>query len=395
MAGALEGIRVLDLSRVLAGPYCSMILGDLGAEIIKVEGPQAQDDTRYWGPPYQNNESAYYLCANRNKRAISLNLKSSRGKEAVKKLIQQSDVVIQNFKTETSEKMGLDYNTLKQHNPKIIVANITGFGLNGPYKNLPGYDYIIQAMGGLMSITGDESSGPMKVGVAIADVLTGLYTAIGILSALHERNQSNVGQHLDISLFDVQVSSLVNVASNYLISGEIPQRLGNQHPNIVPYQVFHTQDQDIVVAVGNDNQFVRFTNVIGMPQLAADVKYRLNSDRLHRKDELIGIISAKMKQKPASEWKILLQDAGIPNGPINNMEDLFNDPQIKERDMLIEMSHPTADTIRMVGSPIKLSKTPVSMRRHPPLFSEHTEEVLLELGYSQEEIKVMQSEGDI
>lgn len=395
MAGALDGVRVLDLSRVLAGPYCSMILGDLGADVIKVEGPQAKDDTRFWGPPYKNTESAYYLCTNRNKRAISLNLKSIRGKEAVRKLIEQSDVVIQNFRLETSEKLGLHYPMIKQYNPRIILASITGFGLSGPYKNLPGYDYMIQAMGGLMSITGTEQSGPMKVGVAIADVLTGLYTAVGILSALHERNRSGTGQQIDMSLFDAQVSSLVNVASNYLMSGVRPQRLGNQHPNIVPYQVFPTQDQDIVIAVGNDQQFARFAERISMPELSDDERYKRNSDRLLHKDALIDLISAKLRQKPAAEWIHLLQHAGIPAGPINNMDNLFHDPQVAARQMLVNMDHPAAGTIRLVGSPLKLSETPVSMRRHPPLFGEHTEEVLLELGYSAEEIQAMRSQGDI
>ncbi len=395
MAGALDGIRVLDLSRVLAGPYCSMILGDLGAEVVKVEGPQSKDDTRFWGPPYKSGESAYYFCANRNKRAISLNLKSDRGREALQKLVRQSDVVIQNFKIETSQKLGLDYETLSRLNPRIILASITGFGANGPYRHLPGYDYIIQAMSGLMSITGSESSGPMKVGVAIADVLTGLYAAVGILAALQERKQSDIGQHLDLSLFDAQVSALVNVASNYLVSGEVPRRMGNQHPNIVPYQVFPAQDQDIVIAVGNDSQFARFADAIGLPELAADERYKLNSGRLRHREELVDRIAARMKQKPASAWSRLLEDAGIPNGPINGMDDLFADPQFKARDMLVEMAHPTADTVRLVGSPLKLSKTPVSMRRHPPLFGEHTREVLSELGYSPQDISAMQDRGDI
>lgn len=395
MAGALDGVRVLDLSRVVSGPYCSMILGDLGAEVIKVEGTQTKDDTRFWGPPFKNNESAYYLCANRNKRAISVNLKSSRGKEIVEKLILQSDIVIQNFKTGTLDKFGLDYEAMKQLNPRIILASITGFGSNGPYKDLPGYDYIIQAMGGFMSITGDEQSGPLKAGVAIIDVLTGLYTAIGILAALHERNQSGEGQHLDMALFDSAIASLINVASNYLMTGEIPQRLGNQHPNIVPYQVFPTGDRDMAVAVGNDRQFVRFAEAIGMPELSDDEKFATNSDRLRNKDELVHIISERMKQKPAAEWSRIFQSADIPNGPINDMKSLFDDPQVAARNMLIEMEHPTVGNIRMAGSPLKFSKTPVSVRRHPPLYSEHTQEVLSELGYAGEEIEALRINGDI
>ncbi|MEB3102911.1 CaiB/BaiF CoA transferase family protein [Ferviditalea candida] len=395
MAGALDGIRVLELSRVLSGPFCSMILGDLGAEVIKVEGTQTKDDTRFWGPPFKNNESAYYLCTNRNKRAISVNLKSPCGKEVIEKLIVQSDIVIENFKTGTLERFGLGYEAMKRLNPRIILASITGFGSNGPYKDLPGYDYIIQAMGGLMSITGDERSGPLKVGVAIVDIMTGLYTAIGILAALQERNQSGEGQHLDMALFDSAVSSLINTASNYLMTGEIPQRLGNQHPNIVPYQVFTAQDRDMVVAVGNDRQFVRFAEAIGMPELSNNEKFRTNADRLHNKNELVRIISERLKQKTAEEWSRILRIADVPNGPINDMKSLFDDPQTAAREMLFEMEHPTAGSIRMAGSPLKLSKTPVSMRRHPPLYSEHTREVLSELGYAEEEIEAMRSNGDI
>lgn len=393
--GALQGIRVLDLSRVLAGPYCSMILGDLGAEVIKVEGPESKDDTRFWGPPYQNGVSAYYLCANRNKRAVSINLKSPDGREVAKKLIRRSDVVIENFKTGTLQKWGLDYEAMKRLNPGIILASITGFGATGPYRRYPGYDYIIQAMSGLMSITGSESSGPMKTGVAITDVLTGLYAAVGILAALHARGRTNIGQHLDLSLFDSAIAALVNVASNYLMSGEIPKRLGNQHPNIVPYQVFPTRDQDLVVAVGNDAQFARFCRVIGLPELASDDKYKLNSGRVKHKDQLVRIISGQMRLKSAAEWQRLLLDAGIPNGPINNLQQLFRDPQVEIRDMIVEMEHPAAGTIRMVGSPLKLSGTPVVMDKHPPLFAEHTEEVLAELGYSKEEILMMHHRGDI
>lgn len=389
MVGALEGVKILDLTRVLAGPFCTMILGDLGAEVIKVEGSLFKDDTRAWGPPFTGGESAYYLCANRNKLAISLDLKSDKGKEILKKLLVDTDVVVQNFKTGTLDKFGLGYEEMKKINPQVILASITGFGTNGPYKDLAGYDYIIQAMSGLMSITGEQESGPLKVGVAIADVLTGLYTVIGILAALHERNYSGQGQKIDISLFDSQISALINVASNYLISGVIPKRLGNQHPNIVPYQSFSAYDQDIVVAVGNDNQFERFADILEMPELAQDEKFQTNSKRVEHREQLIQIISEKIKTKPARHWQELLHHAGIPNGPINNMEELFDDPQVQARNMVVEMAHPTANNIKLVGSPLKLSRTPVEMRRHPPLYSEHTEAILASLGYTSDEINEM------
>jgi crotonobetainyl-CoA:carnitine CoA-transferase CaiB-like acyl-CoA transferase len=393
--GALQGITVLDLTRVLAGPFCTMILGDLGADVIKVEAVGSKDDTRAWGPPFAGGESAYYLCANRNKRAITLNLKSAKGQDAFKKLAAGADVVVQNFKTGTLERLGLGYDTLKRINPQIILASITGFGQTGPYKNEPGYDYIIQAMAGLMSITGDERSGPLKVGVAIADVLTGLYAAIGILAALHERSYSGEGQQLDVSLFDAQLSALVNVASSYLTTGAVPRRLGNQHPHIVPYQVFPTRDGEMVVAVGNDAQFRKLAEALGMPELAADERYRTNADRLRHRDGLVAVISAVMKAKPTTHWRARLQAAGIPHGPINDLQAVFADPQVQARNMVVEMAHPTAGSVKLVGSPLKLSRTPVEMKRHPPLYGEHTTQVLSRLGYSPDELDEMSRNGDI
>jgi crotonobetainyl-CoA:carnitine CoA-transferase CaiB-like acyl-CoA transferase len=386
----LEGIKILDLTRVLAGPYCTMILGDLGAEVIKVEGPEMKDETRAWGPPYVGGESAYYLCANRNKRAITIDLKSEKGKEVFKKLAAESDVIIQNFKNGTLDRLGLGYDAIKKINEKIIFASITGFGSSGPYKDLPGYDFIMQAMGGLMSITGNRNSGPMKVGVPIADVLTGLYTAIGILAAIREREYSGEGQKIDMALFDSQIASLVNVASNYLVTGKIPEPVGNEHPNIVPYQIFETMDQDMVIAVGNDRQFAKFANILGMSELMKDDRFNTNTNRIKNKKDLIQLITPCMKLKRASEWQKELQDVGIPNGPINDMEALFNDKQVLERDMVVEMSHPTAENIKLVGSPLKLSRTPAEIRRHPPLFGEHTKEVLGQLGYTEPDIKEME-----
>lgn len=386
MSGSLEGIKVLDLTRVLAGPYCTMILGDLGSDVIKVEAPGGSDDTRNWGPPYTGGESAYYLCANRNKRAITLDLKSADGKKVLEKLIKQSDVIIENFKHGTMEKWGLGYEQLKTLNPQIVHCSITGFGHEGPYKDLPGYDFIIQAMSGLMSITGSEESGPMKVGVAISDIFTGLYAAIGIQAALIERNQSGMGQSVDISLFDSQISALANVASNYLVSEKIPQRLGNEHPNIVPYQSFDTLDGQVAVAVGNDGQFVKFMNVINLADLSKDEKYATNSKRLENRKELVKLISDQMCQKDSQFWITNLREKGIPSGPLNTIAEMFQDPHVKASGIVKEVAHPTAGIISLVGSPLKLSRTPTEVRAHPPLAGEHTDEVLKEMGYSFSDI---------
>ncbi|NRG47661.1 CoA transferase [Bacillus sp. CRN 9] len=387
MSRALEGVRIIDASRVLAGPFCTMILGDLGAEVIKIEHHQSGDETRGWGPPFVNGESAYYLCANRNKKSMTLNLKSEEGKEIFKALAKDSDVVVQNFKTGTLEKMGLGYEELRRINEGIIVASITGFGNNGPYKDLPGYDYIIQAMSGLMSITGEKEGGPMKVGVAIADVLTALYTCIGILSAIHQRHATGEGQELDISLMDCQIASLINVASNYLVGGIEPSRLGNEHPNIAPYQVFSASDGDLVVAVGNDQQFKRFAQVAGMPELAEDSRFKENRLRVEHRAELIPICESLLKQRSKNEWKKALDDAGIPNGPINSISEMFNDPHVEAREMIMKVDHPLIEGLQLAGSPIKLSKSPVKVRQSPPLYGEHTGEILKEFGYSEEDIK--------
>lgn len=383
---ALENIRIIDLSRVLAGPFCTMILGDLGAEVIKIEHVENGDETRGWGPPFLEGESAYYLCANRNKKSITLNLKTEKGKEILKKLAASSDVVVQNFKTGSLEKMGLGYQQLKQINPQLILASITGFGSNGPYKDLPGYDYIIQAMSGLMSINGEADGKPLKVGVAMSDVLTGLYTCIGILAALQHRNQTGEGQEIDISLMDCQVSSLINVASNYLCSGINPRRMGNQHPNIVPYQVFSAKDGDLVIAVGNDEQFKRFATVLGKSELAVMEEFIHNENRLKNKNELISICEKLLLEKTKKEWKELFDAAGIPNGPINTIAEMFEDPQIKAREMVVEINHPLIEKLQLTGSPLKLSKTPATIRHHPPLHGEHTELLLEQLGFEPEEI---------
>lgn len=375
MSGALAGIKILDLSRVLAGPYSTMILGDLGAEVIKVESPQG-DETRSWGPPFKNEVSAYYLCANRNKKSVTIDLKSEEGIYAVKELVKEADVIINNFKTGTMERFGLGYETLKEINPKLVFCSITGFGETGPYKDMPGYDFIIQAMSGLMSITGTEESGPQKLGIAIVDVITGLYAVIGIQAALIERSRSNEGQKIDLSLYDSAVSTLVNIGSNYLMSRVIPGRLGNAHANIVPYQTFVTKNGEMVIAVGNDHQFARLCEIMGVPELAEDPKFKTNPDRVKNRSELIPQLQTIFLTKETDYWKEQCDANSIPCGPINNLEQVYNDPQLRARDMFIKAEHPTAGEIEMIGSPLKLSRTPVTTRLHPPNKGEHNDEIL-------------------
>jgi crotonobetainyl-CoA:carnitine CoA-transferase CaiB-like acyl-CoA transferase len=387
MTHALSGLKVIDLSRVLAGPYCSMILGDLGADVIKIEAPGGSDDTRSWSPPDIAGQSAYYLCANRNKRAMTLNLKTEAGREIFRELVKRADILVQNFVPGTMEKWKLSYDQLKPLNPALIYCSVSGFGENGPYKELPGYDAIIQAMGGMMSITGSEESGPMKVGVAISDLAAGLYAVVGILAAVHERARSGTGQKIDISLFDAQISLLANVSSNYLISGEVPRRYGNQHPNIVPYQTFTVKDGEIVVAVGNDKQFKKFCELIDLPHLSQDSKFAANSARLVNRDELIAILSESLRKFTADSLQKMLNESGIPTGPILNLQQLFNDPQVTAREMKVEMPHPAAGSVPLVGSPLKLTRTKVKYERHPPMVGEHTDEILTEYGFTREQIE--------
>ncbi|ALX48983.1 CaiB/BaiF CoA transferase family protein [Lentibacillus amyloliquefaciens] len=384
MAGALENIKILDLSRVLAGPYATMILGDLGADVIKVEAPGGSDETRKWGPPFQNGVSAYYLCANRNKRSITLDLKSEEGIKAIKELVRDSDVIVNNFKTGTMQRLGLDYETLSEINPELVYCSITGFGETGPYKDMPGYDFIIQAMSGLMSITGDHESGPQKVGVAITDILTGLYACIGIQGALLERNQSGKGQKIDLSLYDSAVSALVNIGSNYLMAEKKPTALGNQHANIVPYQTFDTKDGQMVIAVGNDHQFQRLCNILDKPEYASDGRFKTNPDRVENREALIPLLQEFLSTEPTAYWQEKFQENNIPCGPIQSIDEVAQDPQLNERDMFINKDHPTAGNIRMIGSPLKLSRTPVNTRHHPPDAGENTETILKQLGISKQ-----------
>ncbi|MGR9049599.1 CaiB/BaiF CoA transferase family protein [Halobacillus faecis] len=387
MTAALEGIRVLDLTRVLAGPYCSMILGDLGAEIIKVEAPGGSDETRTWGPPFKEGVSAYYLCANRNKKSLTLDLKSTEGKEVLEKLVKESDVVINNFKTGTMDRLGVGYDHLKDLNPRIVFCSITGFGETGPYKHLPGYDFIIQAMSGLMSITGDDQSGPQKLGVAITDILTGLYACIGIQTALLERERSGEGQKIDLSLYDSAVSSLINIGSNFLMTGKVPERLGNHHANIVPYQTFRSCDGEMVIAVGNDRQFAQLCSIVGQPSLAAEPRFSTNAGRVENREELSRILQERFLNEDTAYWKSRCQEKQIPFGPIQSLAEVCKDEQLKARDMFLTCKHPKAGDVEMIGSPLKLSRTPVDYRQHPPEAGEHTEEILTRLGYDKKTIR--------
>ncbi len=376
----LNGIRVLDLSRVLAGPYCTMVLGDLGADVIKVEPPEG-DETRGWGPPFAEGESAYYLCVNRNKRGIVINLKTDEGKKILHDLALQSDVLVENFRPGTLAKFGLDFETLHELNPKLIYCSITGFGQTGSMKDKPGYDFMIQALGGLMSITGEPEGEPMKTGVAVVDLFAGQNAIIAILAALQARTLTGRGQHLDISLFDSQLGWLANVASNYLISGKLPKRHGNAHPNIVPYQSFQASDGWFAIAVGNDKQFDALCKVIGKLELANDPRFAKNSARVENRAEIIPLLASIFKTASVSEWLNKLDEAEIPCGPIQNFEQVFSMPTVKEREMLVKMNHPTIGELPLIGSPLKMSDTPVEYRLPPPLMGEHTEEVLREFGW--------------
>jgi len=387
MAGPLSHIRVLDLSRVLAGPWSGQTLADLGAEVIKIERPRIGDDTRRWGPPFLSDsdgnptsDAAYFLSANRGKKSVTIDFTKPEGRDLIYRLASKSDIVLENFKVGNLARYHLDYESIKKINPKIIYCSITGFGQNGPYSHRAGYDFLIQAMGGLMSVTGasDEKPGgePMKVGVAIVDIFTGMYASTAVLAALTHREQTGEGQHIDLALFDVQVATLANQAMNYLISGNSPGRLGNAHPNIVPYQAFSTSDGHIIVAVGNDEQFRRLCYVADRPELSTDPRFITNSSRVNNRDMLIPLLENVLKERTSHEWIQILNDSKIPCGPINNLQEVFNDPQTLARQMRVELQHPLAGTIPLVGNPMKFSATPVVYDRAPPILGDSNTDVL-------------------
>lgn len=394
--GPLAGIRVLDLSRVLAGPYCTMIMGDLGADVVKVEQPGKGDDTRDWGPPYAGTESGYFLSVNRNKRSITLDLKHTTAQEIVRRLAADSDVIVENFKLGALERMGIGYEQLREINPRLIWATISGYGPDGPYADRPGYDFVAQGESGIMAITGEPDGEPMKVGVAIVDVTTGMFSAIAILAALRARDTTGVGQRVDTSLLTSAVAWLANVGQNYLVTGKPAKRYGNAHANIVPYQVFRARDQHITIAVGNDRQFQALCSVLGRADLAADPRYATNPLRVQHRDELVSVIQSIFETRDAAEWLDACYRAGVPSGPINSIEQVFSHPQVLARDMLVEIEHPEAGLLRMAGIPYALSDTPGQIRLAPPLLGQHTDEVLRErLGLTIDEISNMRENGVI
>jgi crotonobetainyl-CoA:carnitine CoA-transferase CaiB-like acyl-CoA transferase len=404
--GALSHVRVLDLSRILAGPWASQLLADLGAEVIKVERPGSGDDTRGWGPPWLRDsggeataESAYFASANRGKKSITVDLGAAEGQEIVRRLAQRADVLLENYKVGALARHGLGYEQLAGANPGLVYCSITGFGQSGPYASRAGYDLLIQGMGGLMSITGDPDGapggGPMKVGVAITDILTGMYAATAVLAALAHRERTGRGQHVDLALLDVQVAMLANQAQSYLVTGRPPARVGNAHPSIVPYQAFATLDGHVILAVGNDGQFVRLCEVIGRPELARDPRFCTNPARVAHRAELVPTLASLFAGRRSEEWIAALETAGVPCGPIHDLEHVFDDPQVRHRAMRVEAPHPLAGALPLVASPIRLSATPV---RHeaPPLLGQHTREVLRDvLGMDEAEVEALRERGTV
>lgn len=391
----LKGIRVLDLSRVLAGPFCSMYLADLGAEIIKVELPQSGDDTRGY-PPFINGVSSYYLSLNRGKKSITIDLKKQEGVEIVHKLTNRCDVILENFRPGVTERLNVDYNTLKKINPRIIYCSISSFGQTGPYTQWPGYDLIIQGMSGLMGITGEKEGDPMRIGVAVEDINAGLHGVISILAALRVRDKFGIGQYIDLGMLDAGVSWMTYVAGNYFATGSVPERMGTAHPSIVPYQGFKTGDKKyILIAAGNDRLFSTLCQTLEMEQLLVDPNYITNDDRVKNRNSLISILQDAFMKKSRDEWLKKLREKGFPCAPVYTIDEVFSDPQVIHRDMLIKMEHPVAGIIKQIGTPFNFSESSTDLTRYPPVLSEHTEGILIELGYTVNEIKNLRIKGVI
>ena len=407
MRRILDGIRVLDLTRVLAGPWATQNLADFGAEVLKVERPGHGDDTRKWGPPFlrdtegrETTDAAYYLACNRGKKSITLDLASPAGREIARALAAKSDVLVENFKVGDLARHGLDYATLSASNPGLVYCSITGFGQDGPYRDRPGYDFMVQGLGGLMSVTGERDDlpggGPQKVGVAVADLFTGMYATSAILAALFERTRSGRGQYIDMALLDVQVAMLANLSSSYFVSGDPPGRMGNAHLNIVPYHVFRASDGFLIVAVGNDGQFAKFCEVLGAPGWPADARFATNAQRVRHRDLLVGMITEKLATRTAADWLARLGPAGVPCGPINDLAQVFADPQVRHRGLQVRAPHAKAGEVPMVANPIRFSATPIRHDRAPPLLGEHTESVLREvLGLDPARIEQLKKEKAI
>jgi len=403
MAGALSHLRVLDLSRVLAGPWAGQMLADLGAEVIKVEKPGEGDDTRHWGPPFLRDdqgrdtaESAYYIAANRGKRSLAIDFTRPEGQDLIRRLAASCDVVLENFKVGGLAKYGLDYESLRAVRPDIIYCSITGFGQDGPLAARAGYDFLVQGMGGLMSLTGEPDGEPMKVGVALTDVFTGMYATVAVLAALAHRDRTGQGQAVDLALLDVQVAVLANQASNYLVGGVVPRRLGNAHPNIVPYQAFPTADGHVILAIGNDGQFRRFCAAAGCPDLAEDPRFATNVARVRNRADLIPCLRTVMSGRPSRDWIAALEAEGVPCGPINTLDQVFETEQVRHRGMVVELPHPSGGPVRMVANPIRLSETPVAYDRPPPRLGADTGALLSDLlGLGDEEIAALSAQGVI
>jgi crotonobetainyl-CoA:carnitine CoA-transferase CaiB-like acyl-CoA transferase len=405
--GALSHIRVLDLTRVLAGPWASQLLADLGADVIKIERPGSGDDTRAWGPPYlkdrdgnDTRESAYFLSANRGKKSVTLDISTPEGQEVIRKLAVESDVFIENYKVGDMARYGLSYDDLKKLNPRLIYCSVTGFGQDGPMSGFAGYDFIIQGMGGLMSITGERDDlpggGPQKLGVAFSDLMTGMYSSVAILAAIENRHTSGEGQYIDMALLDVQVATMANMNMNYLVNGVVPKRQGNAHANIVPYQVFRSSDGHLILAVGNDRQFVKFCDIAGCPELARDERFATNANRVRNREILVPMLQEVLLGRTTAEWVAPLEAAGVPSGPINNIAQTFEHPQVKHRKMKVDLPHPQSGTVPSVANPIKFSATPIDYRSAPPLLGQHTQDVLsLLAGLPEDEIAALRDKGII